>query len=145
MHLKMRKRLRHLARENGRGKLVELPLEFEGERAFVIWDWAVLGRQQFKARIEIDPERRDSIGVWDGGEFTDGSGTGCLTGPAFALGHGDNASGALLYRIADRLTLIRRNQFGVFLDARRFAALSRSAFCHALKPPKDRFNCYSIT
>jgi len=55
MHLKMRKRLRHLARENGRGKLVELPLEFDGKRAFVIWDWAVLGRRQFTARIEIDP------------------------------------------------------------------------------------------
>ena len=67
MHLKMRKRLRHLARENGRGKLFELPLEFEGKRAFVIWDWAVLGGQQFKARIEINPKllRRIDGSGWD--------------------------------------------------------------------------------
>jgi len=56
MHLKTQKRLRHLARENGLRKLVELPLEFEGKRAFVIWDWAVMGQQQFTARIEIDPK-----------------------------------------------------------------------------------------
>jgi len=62
MHRKTRKRLRHLARENGRGKLVELPLEFEGERAFVIWDWAVLGRRRFKARIDLDPTLLRKIG-----------------------------------------------------------------------------------
>ena len=66
MHLKMRKRLRHLARENGRRKLVELPLEFEGNRAFVIWDWARLGQQNFTARIEINPKLLQRI-----------SGTGC--------------------------------------------------------------------
>jgi hypothetical protein len=47
--------------------MVELPLEFEGDRAFVIWDWATLGRRQFKARIEINPKllQRITGSRWD--------------------------------------------------------------------------------
>ena len=62
MRLKLRKRLRHLARDKGHGQFLELPLEFEGKRAFVVWDWAVLGQCRFTARIEINPKLLQRIG-----------------------------------------------------------------------------------
>ncbi|HWH72169.1 MAG TPA: hypothetical protein VNT26_22590 [Candidatus Sulfotelmatobacter sp.] len=34
----------------------ELNLEFEGKRAFVIWDWVTAGKYLFKARVEINPK-----------------------------------------------------------------------------------------
>ncbi len=34
---------------------VDLPLEFEGKRAFIIWDSVTVGDYQFLARIEINP------------------------------------------------------------------------------------------
>ena len=48
-------KLRSMSVENGVRTCVELPLEFEGERAFVIWDSVRLGSYKFKARLEIDP------------------------------------------------------------------------------------------
>ena len=53
MRVKKQKRLRHLSLDNGQRTLIDLPLEFEGRRVFVLWDLVVLGRHQFKARIEI--------------------------------------------------------------------------------------------
>ena len=35
----------------------ELPLTFEGERVFAIWDYAGLGQHRFEARIELDPRK----------------------------------------------------------------------------------------
>ena len=54
--MKRQKRLRHLAVDNGQPTIIDLPLEFEGKRAFVVWDHVVLGRHEFKARIEINPK-----------------------------------------------------------------------------------------
>ena len=55
MRIKMQKRLRQLALNNGQHTPLNLPLEFEGRRAFIIWDLVVVGRHALKARIEIDP------------------------------------------------------------------------------------------
>jgi|GEM_PF-2946277 len=59
MRVKKPKRLRHLSVNNGQRTPIDLPLEFEGRRAFVLWDLVVLGSHQFKVRIEIDPKLLD--------------------------------------------------------------------------------------
>jgi hypothetical protein len=41
--------------DNGQKTLVDLDLEFEGSRAYIIWDSVRLGDYQLKARLEIDP------------------------------------------------------------------------------------------
>ncbi len=61
MRVKMQKRLRHFSLDNGQQAPVNLPLEFEGRRVFIIWDLVVLGRHQFKARIEIDPRLLEQL------------------------------------------------------------------------------------
>lgn len=61
MRVKKQKRLRHLSLDNGQGTLVDLPLEFEDGRVFVLWDLVVVGRHQLKARIEIDPKLLDKL------------------------------------------------------------------------------------
>jgi hypothetical protein len=48
-------KLRSMAVKDGRRTCVELPLEFEGKRAFVIWDRINLGAYELKSRLEIDP------------------------------------------------------------------------------------------
>lgn len=48
-------RMRSLTVENGKTRSVDLDLEFEGDRAFVIWDSISLGKLVLKARVEIDP------------------------------------------------------------------------------------------
>ena len=48
--------LRSLAKDRDKKSSVDLPLEFEGERAFVVWDSLVLGDYELKARVEIDPD-----------------------------------------------------------------------------------------
>jgi len=48
-------KMRSVARENGQQTPVDLNLEFEGKRAFVIWDTITLGKFELKARVEIDP------------------------------------------------------------------------------------------
>lgn len=48
-------KMRSEAVENGRRTLLDLDLEFEGRRAFIIWDSVKLGSYQLKARLEIDP------------------------------------------------------------------------------------------
>jgi hypothetical protein len=54
MRVKMQRWSRRLAVQNAQGAVVELPLEFEGKRAFVIWDRITLGKHEFQARIEIN-------------------------------------------------------------------------------------------
>lgn len=48
-------RMRSLTVENGKTTFVDLNLEFEGARAFVVWDSIALGKFLLKARVEIDP------------------------------------------------------------------------------------------
>lgn len=54
MRVKMYK-MRSLTVENGKTALIDVDLEFEGNRAFVIWDSITLGKYMLKARVEIDP------------------------------------------------------------------------------------------
>jgi hypothetical protein len=48
-------KLRGLATAKGRSSFVDLCLEFDGKRAFVVWDCIPVGHYEFKARLEIDP------------------------------------------------------------------------------------------
>jgi hypothetical protein len=48
-------KLRGRAVAKGKSEFVNLDLEFEGKRAFVIWDSITLGNYLLKARLEIDP------------------------------------------------------------------------------------------
>ena len=54
MQLKSYK-IRSLKSEQGKIDSIEMDLEFEEERAFVIWDSITVGGLTFKARVEIDP------------------------------------------------------------------------------------------
>lgn len=49
-------RMRSLAVENGHETAVDLKLEFEGRRAFVILDSFKMGHFRLKTRLEIDPK-----------------------------------------------------------------------------------------
>lgn len=49
-------KLRSLALTQGHNTFVNLNLEFEGKRAFIIWDSFPVGHFQLKARLEIDPK-----------------------------------------------------------------------------------------
>ena len=49
-------KLRSLTVRNGKNTILELNLEFEGRRAFVVWDQVKLGDFELKARLEIDPK-----------------------------------------------------------------------------------------
>jgi hypothetical protein len=61
MRVKLYK-LRSLTVDNGKAGFIDLDLEFEGDRAFVIWDSLTLGSFLLKARVEINPEllRKDA-------------------------------------------------------------------------------------
>jgi hypothetical protein len=48
-------RMRSLAHGKSGKAFAEFDLEFEGKRAFVIWDSITLGNYRLKARVEIDP------------------------------------------------------------------------------------------
>jgi hypothetical protein len=48
-------RVRGQALAQGKTEFIDLDLEFEGKRAFVIWDSITLGNYRVKARVEIDP------------------------------------------------------------------------------------------
>ena len=60
-------KMRGLAVKNGRTSFVNMDLEFEGQRAFVIWDSVTLGSYLLKARLEIDPKLllKDTGREWD--------------------------------------------------------------------------------
>jgi len=49
-------KMRSLTVDNGKSTFVDVNLEFEGKRAFVLWDSILLGEYKLKARVEIDPE-----------------------------------------------------------------------------------------
>jgi hypothetical protein len=60
-------KMRGRAVAKGKLKFIDLDLEFDGKRAFVVWDSISLGDFLVKARVEIDPRllRADSGGGWD--------------------------------------------------------------------------------
>jgi hypothetical protein len=49
-------RVRGQAASKGKVEFIDLDLEFEGKRAFVVWDSISLGQYKLKARVEIDPK-----------------------------------------------------------------------------------------
>ncbi len=49
-------KLRSLTTRNGKNTVIDLNLEFEGRRAFVVWDQVRMGDFELKARLEIDPK-----------------------------------------------------------------------------------------
>ena len=55
-------KLRGRAVAKGKMEFIDLDLEFDGKRAFVIWDSISVGDFLLKARVEIDPQllRADS-------------------------------------------------------------------------------------
>lgn len=55
-------KLRGRAVAKGKLEAINLDLEFDGKRAFVVWDSITLGNYLLKARVEIDPSllREDS-------------------------------------------------------------------------------------
>jgi len=57
--------MRSRAADDGKNSLIDLPLEFEGKRAFAIWDSITLGNLKFKARVEIDPSLLQKIAYRD--------------------------------------------------------------------------------
>lgn len=59
--------LRSVTVDNGKNFVADLQLEFEGKRAFVIWDTIPLGGYELKARLEIDPRllRKVRSQPWD--------------------------------------------------------------------------------
>ncbi len=49
-------KMRGQAANGNTNAFVDLELEFEGKRAFVIWEAMELGNYQLQARMEIDPK-----------------------------------------------------------------------------------------
>jgi hypothetical protein len=49
-------KVRGRAVAKGKLELIDLNVEFDGKRAFVIWDSITLGNYLLKARVEIDPQ-----------------------------------------------------------------------------------------
>jgi hypothetical protein len=60
-------RMRGVTVENGKRDVLNLNLEFEGERAFVVLDTLPLGALELKTRLEIDPDllQKGSGRDWD--------------------------------------------------------------------------------
>ncbi len=55
-------KMRSLAIENGKNSLVDLRLEFDGSRAFAIWDAIPVGKYELRARLELNPELLERVG-----------------------------------------------------------------------------------
>jgi hypothetical protein len=49
-------RVRGQTKAKGKVEFIHLDLEFDGQRAFVVWDSISFGNYLFKARMEIDPK-----------------------------------------------------------------------------------------
>ncbi|HVV02165.1 MAG TPA: hypothetical protein VHH88_12430 [Verrucomicrobiae bacterium] len=60
MHAKMYK-MRGLTLRQGKNTVVDLELQFEGKRAFAVWESIPLGNYELKARVEIDPSLLERI------------------------------------------------------------------------------------
>ena len=58
-------KMRSRTAEEGKHTVVDLPLEFEGKRAFAVWDSITFGNFKFKARVEIDASLLQKIGYRD--------------------------------------------------------------------------------
>ena len=58
-------KMRSRTADDGKNSLIDLPLEFEGQRAFAIWDSITMGNFKFKARVEIDPSLLQKSGYED--------------------------------------------------------------------------------
>ena len=48
-------KMRSIRVSDGGSGFINLDLEFEGQRAFVVWDAISVGDYMLKARVEIDP------------------------------------------------------------------------------------------
>ena len=55
MRVKLYK-MRGLTLKNGKQAAIEMDLEFEGKRAFAIWDSVSVGAYELKARVELNPK-----------------------------------------------------------------------------------------
>jgi hypothetical protein len=64
MRVKLYK-LRGLTLKKGKNTLVDLEMEFEGNRAFAIWESIPLGNYELKARVEINPKLLKKVGCFD--------------------------------------------------------------------------------
>jgi hypothetical protein len=53
--------MRSLAVENGKTTCIDLRLEFEGKRAFVLWDSISMGNYELKVRVELDPKQLEEV------------------------------------------------------------------------------------
>jgi hypothetical protein len=53
--------MRGLTLRNGKNTFVDLDLEFEGKRAFAIWDSISVGKYELKARLELDPRQLKKV------------------------------------------------------------------------------------
>src|SRR5213076_3239563 len=62
MHAKTYK-LRGLTLREGRNIVIDLNLEFEGKRAFAIWESINVGNLRLTARVEIDPKRLEKSAI----------------------------------------------------------------------------------
>lgn len=49
-------KMRGLTLKNGKRAPIEMNVEFEGKRAFAIWDSVSLGAYELKARVELNPK-----------------------------------------------------------------------------------------
>jgi hypothetical protein len=54
-------KMRGRSTANGKTTLIDVDLEFDGNRAFVVWDSLTLGSLHLKARVEIDPNLLQSV------------------------------------------------------------------------------------
>ncbi len=60
-------KMRSLTVDHGKHSFIDLDMEFEGDRAFVVWDSLSVGDFLLKARVEIDPallQTNNGLG-WD--------------------------------------------------------------------------------
>jgi hypothetical protein len=49
-------KMRGLTHRDGKNRLVDFDLEFDGKRAFAILDSICVGNYKFKARLELNPK-----------------------------------------------------------------------------------------
>jgi hypothetical protein len=64
MRVKLYK-LRGLTLKKGKNTLIDLEMEFEGKRAFAIWECIPLGNYELRARVEINPKLLKKVGGLD--------------------------------------------------------------------------------
>jgi hypothetical protein len=55
-------KMRSRAFDNGKNSVVDLQLQFEGKRAFAIWDTISFGKYELTARLEINPKLLQKAG-----------------------------------------------------------------------------------